>query len=95
MLDKLNQARLCYVEDDKQKLLFWPGNTLLVMDTAVRCALMFVCVFVFTCVCLMQVALQATCVGRFKGAELALEGLVVPVVRLHMSVQTGNEKNKQ
>lgn len=46
-----------------------------------------VCVF-FTCVCLMQVALQATHVGRFKGAELALEGLVVPVVRLHMSVQT-------
>lgn len=45
----------------------------------------------FTCVCLMQVALQAAHVGRFKGAEFALEGLVVPVVRLHMSVQTGDE----
>lgn len=44
-----------------------------------------------TCVCLVQVALQATHVGRFKGAELALEGLVVPVVRLHMSVQTGDK----
>lgn len=48
----------------------------------------------------MQVALQATHVGRFKGAEFALEGLVVPVVRLHMSVQTGDEtkytqKNKK
>lgn len=41
----------------------------------------------------MQVALQATHVGRFKGTELALEGLVVPVVRLHMSVQaTQNQK---
>lgn len=39
----------------------------------------------------MQVALQAAHVGRFKGAELTPEGLVVPVVRLHMSVQTGNE----
>ena len=46
---------------------------------------------VFTCVCLVQVALQATHVGRFKGAEFALEGLVVPVVRLHMSVQAGDE----
>jgi len=36
------------------------------------------------------VALQATHVGRFKGAEFALEGLVVPVVRLHMSVQTAD-----
>lgn len=52
---------------------------------------MYVRVFFFTCVSLMQVALQATHVGRFKGAELALEGLVVPVVRLHMSVQTGDE----
>lgn len=41
----------------------------------------------FTCVRLMQVALQATCVGRLEGAELTLEGLVVPMVRLHMSVQ--------
>lgn len=39
----------------------------------------------------MQVALQATHVGRFKGAELALEGLVVPVVRLHMSVQASDD----
>lgn len=52
------------------------------------------CVCVVTCVCLMQVALQATHVGRFKGAELALEGLVVPMVRLHMSVQTGRKKKK-
>lgn len=35
----------------------------------------------------MQVALQATRVGRFKGAELALEWLVVAMVRLHMSIQ--------
>lgn len=43
-------------------------------------------------------ALQATGVGRFKGAELALEGLVVPVVSLHMSVQaakTQEEKRKK
>lgn len=39
----------------------------------------------------MQVALQAAHIGRFKGAEFAPEGLVVPVVRLHMSVQTGDE----
>lgn len=49
-----------------------------------------VCVLL-TCVCLVQVALQATHVGRFKGAEFALEGLVVPVVRLHMSVQIVSE----
>ena len=39
----------------------------------------------------MQVALQATHIGGFKGAEFALEGLVVSVVRLHMSVQAGDE----
>lgn len=55
------------------------------------CVRVSVCVSVFTCVCLMQVALQATHVGRFKGAEFALEGLVVAVVRLHMPVQTGDE----
>lgn len=49
-----------------------------------------VCVLL-TCVCLMQVALQAAHVGRFKGAELTPEGLVVPVVRLHMSVQIVSE----
>lgn len=43
----------------------------------------------------MQVALQATHVGRFKGAEFALEGFVVPVVRLHMSVQTADETKRQ
>lgn len=44
----------------------------------------------------MQVALQATHIGRFKGAEFTPEGLVVAVVRLHMSVQAGDEKtNKQ
>lgn len=44
----------------------------------------------------MQVALQATHIGRFKGAEFAPEGLVVAVVRLHMSIQAGDEKtNKQ
>lgn len=39
----------------------------------------------------MQVALQATNIGRFKGAEFASEGFVVSVVRLHMSVQTGDD----
>lgn len=48
-----------------------------------------------TCVCFVQVALQAAHVGGFKGAELALEGLVVPVVRLHVSVQTGEEKRRE
>lgn len=56
---------------------------------------MSACLCVFTCVRLMQVALQATHIGRFKGAEFAPEGLVVAVVRLHMSVQAGDEKNRQ
>lgn len=60
------------------------------MDTSVKCDL--TCVCVFTCVCFVQVALQATHIRRFKGAEFAPEGLVVPVVRLHMSVQTGDDK---
>lgn len=47
----------------------------------------------FTCVGLMQVALQATRVGRLKGAELALERLVVAMVRLHMSVQAAVTQN--
>lgn len=51
-----------------------------------------VCVWgVFTCVCFMHVALQATHIGRFEGAEFAPEGFVVPMVRLHMSVQTVDE----
>lgn len=63
------------------------------MDTSVKCDIRCLCVrvSVFTCVCFMQVALQAAHIGRFKGAEFAPEGLVVPVVRLHMSVQTGDE----
>lgn len=43
----------------------------------------------------MQVALQATHVGGFKGAEFAPEGLVVPMVRLHMPVQTGDETRQK
>lgn len=39
----------------------------------------------------MQVALQATHIGRFERAEFAPEGLVVAVVRLHVSVQAGDE----
>lgn len=52
------------------------------------------CVRAFTCVRFMQVALQATHIGRFERAEFAPEGLVVAVVRLHVSVQAGDDEKK-
>ena len=45
-----------------------------------------------TSMCFVEVALQAAQVGGFKGAELALKGLAVSVVRLHVSVQTEGRK---
>lgn len=57
-------------------------------------AVRLVCLGV-TCVSLMQVALQATQVSSFKGTELALKGLVVTVVGLHVPVQAVDTKHKK
>lgn len=48
----------------------------------------------FTCVCLLEMTLQTVHVGRLKGTKLALEGFVVSMVGLHVSVQAAKKKQK-
>ncbi len=55
---------------------------------------MDVCVCVsLTCVCFVQVALEAAQVGGFKGTELTAKGLLMSVVWLDVTVQTGEKKH--